>query len=100
MIRTVNNYYQMPKLSDTGFFEVTFSEEKATERIEDKVARREMEAAIGYKDGIDFTMEDLEVSQDDAITILTERKVRVYDLGVKDKNDNIEDNKTEPEAQI
>jgi len=100
MIRTVNNYYQMPKLSDTGFFEVTFSEEKATERIEDKVARREMEAAIGYKDEIDFTMEDLEVSEEDAVTILTDRKTRVYDLGVKDKNDNTEDNKTEPEAQI
>ena len=41
-------------------FEVIFSEEKTMETIQDKIARREMEREIGYKNNITFTMEDLE----------------------------------------
>jgi hypothetical protein len=85
MIRIVNNYYQTPKLNEKGYFEVTFSEEVVSENINDKMARREMESAIGYKDEIDFTMEDLEVSYDEAIEILKTRKDRVYTEGVKDE---------------
>jgi len=59
-----------PKLNDKAYFEVTFSEERATETIQDKIARREMEKSIGYKNEVDFTMEDLEVSEDEAIEIL------------------------------
>ena len=70
MIRLVHNTYMTPKLNDKATFELTFSEEKGTETIQDKIARREMEKSIGYKNDIDFTMEDLEVSEDEAIEIL------------------------------
>lgn len=69
-IRMVNNAYQNPKLNDKAYFEVTFSEEKATETIQDKILRRDMEKQIGYKNNISFTMEDLEVSEEEAIIIL------------------------------
>ncbi|MBK7447843.1 MAG: hypothetical protein IPJ45_17835 [Ignavibacteria bacterium] len=70
MIRLVHNTYMTPKLNDKAYFELTFSEEKGTETIQDKIARREMEKSIGYKNDVDFTMEDLEVSEDEAIEIL------------------------------
>lgn len=70
MIRTVYNTYMNPKLNDKAYFEVTFSEEKSMESIQDKIARREMEKSIGYKNEIDFTMEDLEISKDEAIEVL------------------------------
>lgn len=83
MIRIVNNTYNKSnQLNDKGIFEVTFSEEKASETISDKISRRSMEKEIGYKDEIDFTMEDLEVGYEDAVMILQERKDRMQSLGL------------------
>lgn len=91
-IRLVNNKYQKTKLNETGYFEVTFSEEKAAETINDKVTRREMENAVGYHDEVDFTMQDLEVSEKEAIKILQVRKNRMKELGLeKENSENPED---------
>jgi len=91
MIRLVNNTYDKSnKLNEKGVFEVTFSEEKSTETIQDKIARREMESQIGYYDEIDFTMQDLEVSQEEAIKILDERKKRKEVETPQENNSNDE----------
>ena len=85
MIRLVYNKHNSDKLNEKGIFEVTFSEEKSTESITDKISRREMESAIGYKDEIDFTMEDLEVDESQAIEILKSRKDRMRILGLENE---------------
>ena len=86
-IRLVNNKYNPSKrLNDKGYFEVTFSEEKESETISDKISRREMESAIGYYDEVDFTMQDLEVSEDDAIQILQAKQKRKAKLGLNEVN--------------
>lgn len=86
-IRLVNNKYNpSKKLNDKGYFEVTFSEEKESETISDKISRREMESAIGYYDEVDFTMQDLEVSEDDAIQILQAKQKRKTELGLNEVN--------------
>jgi len=96
MIRLVHNAYMNPKLNDKATFELTFSEEKGTETIQDKIARREMEKTIGYKNDVDFTMEDLEVSEDEAIEILNkvfEQNKKLSEL----KTDSETDSETEKE---
>jgi hypothetical protein len=88
MIRTVNNTYGPVKLNDKGDFEVTFSEEKEVENINDKIARRQMEKEIGYYDEIDFTMQDLEIDYNDAVQVLQERKKRMSELGLQENEVN------------
>jgi len=88
MIRLVNNKYSPTKLNDKGIFEVTFSEEKETENINDKIARRQMEKEIGYYDEIDFTMQDLEIDYNDAVQVLQERKKRMSELGLQENEVN------------
>jgi hypothetical protein len=88
MIRLVNNTYNPVKLNDKAIFEVTFSEEKETENISDKIARRQMEKEIGYYDEIDFTMQDLEVDYNDAVQVLQERKKRMTELGLQENEVN------------
>ena len=90
MIRLVHNTYMNPKLNDKAYFELTFSEEKGTETIQDKIARREMEKTIGYKNDVDFTMEDLEVSEDEAIEILNK---------VSEQNKLLSELKTDSETE-
>ena len=86
-IRLVNNKYNPSnRLNDKGYFEVTFSEEKESETISDKISRREMESAIGYYDEVDFTMQDLEVSEEDAIKILQAKQKRKAELGLNEVN--------------
>lgn len=86
-IRMVNNAYQNPKLNDKAMFEVTFSEEKAMETIQDKIARREMEREIGYKNNITFTMEDLECSEEEAIEVL--KRIEQQNKLLKSESDSI-----------
>ena len=101
MIRLVHNTYMNPKLNDKATFELTFSEEKGTETIQDKIARREMEKTIGYKNEVDFTMEDLEVSEDEAIGILkkvSEQNKKLSELKTEEvtppdnQDENLNDN--------
>ena len=86
MIRLVNNKYNSVKLNEKAVFEVTFSKEKESESIDDKIKRREMESAIGYYDEVDFTMQDLEVDKQTAIDILKERQMRKSELQLNEVN--------------
>lgn len=72
MIRTIQNI-EGEKIPD-GEFEVTYSEEKSIETIDDKMKRREMEIKYGIKSPIDFIMEDFECSQEEALKIYNDNK--------------------------
>lgn len=75
LIETVHNTYSLQQI-DSSERTIIFSSEKPFESIQDKIARREHEKSIGYYDNIDFTMQDLEVTQAEAELILEERKNR------------------------
>jgi len=101
-IRMVNNFYSDKKINNKAVFNVTFSEEKPMESVSDVVARREMETAIGYKNAITFTMEDLELSEEDAINLL--KKIKTQNAQLQNDNpgadtDNNSDNDTEDENE-
>lgn len=71
------NYYN-PRIaiSDTSGFEVRFTEAKLFESIDDKKKRYDMALEYGYKDEIDITAEELEVSETEAVEIIKTRKER------------------------
>ncbi|MEO8513708.1 MAG: hypothetical protein ABI543_09125, partial [Ignavibacteria bacterium] len=77
VIRMVWNYYN-PQciLNNNSEFEVRFTEAKLFESIDDKKKRYDMAIEFGYKDEIDITSEELEVSEAEAIEIIKVRKER------------------------
>ena len=70
----VNNKYFTNSTLPEVKVNIYFSEDKESESIDDKIKRRKMETDIGYKSPVDYTMEDLEVSEKEAIQILTDAK--------------------------
>ena len=73
-IRIVYNTYSPQKLNEAGQFFMAFVEDPASETIQDKVARREMEKAYGYKNEVDFAIEDMELnSREEAIQLIQSR---------------------------
>lgn len=76
-LREVYNYHA-PEMGlnklPAGEFDVLYSEEKPSEKIQDKVARREMEKKHFIKSEIDFIVEDREVDEDEAREILKRNK--------------------------
>lgn len=76
-LREVYNYHAfemcMSKLPE-GDFDIRYSEEKPGEKIQDIVARREMEKKHFIKSDIDFIMEDREVDENEAKEILKKNK--------------------------
>jgi hypothetical protein len=73
-IRIVYNTYSPQKLNEAGQFFMAFVEDPASETIQDKVARREMEKAYGYKNEVDFAIEDMELnSREEAIELIKSR---------------------------
>jgi hypothetical protein len=77
VVRMVWNYYN-PRIaiSESAEFDVRFTEAKIFESIDDKKKRYDMALAYGYKDEIDITAEELEVSESEAMEIIKTRKER------------------------
>jgi len=78
-IQMVNNTYETRKeykLTDKqdSYLEVRFSEATPSETIQDKIARREYELRYGIRSIADIVAEELQVSRDEAMTILEENK--------------------------
>lgn len=97
-IRMVNNFHNSEKLNDKLQFEVTFSEEKPMESISDKIARRDMQVKYGYSNAVTFAMEDLEVSEEEALQIIQEIKLQNEQLAgppTGPPTDNPQDIKTQ-----
>jgi hypothetical protein len=67
VMRLVANNENHYKIDENKDFEITFTEEKAYESVTDKKTRREMEMNIGYKDKVLITMEELEMTEEQAI---------------------------------
>jgi hypothetical protein len=75
--RVVWNYYNpIQALPADKSFDVRFTEAKIFESIDDKKKRYDMALGYGYKDKIDITAEELEVSEEEAKEILSARKER------------------------
>lgn len=62
----VNNYYRTEKVNDKANIIIEFPP-VTNETIEAKKTRREMEVAYGYKNSVDFAMEDLNLTEEEAI---------------------------------
>ncbi len=77
VLRVVWNYYN-PKqaLPADRSFDVRFTDAKIFETIDDKKKRYDMALEYGYKDRIDITAEELEVREEEAKEIISERKKR------------------------
>ncbi len=77
IIRIVWNYYNPQiAISDTSGFDIRFTDAKIFETIDDKKKRYDMALGYGYKDEIDITAEELEVSEAEAIDIIKAKKER------------------------
>lgn len=72
-IRMVYNTYSGQKLNENGEFYVEFIKDPASETIQEKIQRREMERGYGYKNEIDFAIEDLELSSREEAAELLKR---------------------------
>lgn len=82
VIRVVWNYYNpTDKLAD-GEFDISFIESKIFESITDKEKRHDLGIKFGYKDEVDITMEELEISEEDAKKRIKDRKKRREELGL------------------
>lgn len=74
VIRVVWNYYNPgEKLDEEAEFDINFGESRVFESLDDKKKRHELGLLYGYKDEIDITMEELEISEDEAKARLSER---------------------------
>ncbi len=75
--RAVWNYYNPANtLDENKSFDIRFSESKIFESPEDRKKRYDMALEYGYKDKIDITAEELEISEDEAKEVLSIRKER------------------------
>lgn len=98
-IRMVANYHNEKSIGE-GDFNITFSEEKPTESISDKIARREMESGYGYKTAVTFAMEDLEISESDAIELIKHNKEVMKELNMdSEKSEDEVKNEVKPEEE-
>lgn len=88
----VNNFYAKDKINDTAKICIEFSEEKATESIENKKSRREMEKSYFYKNEVDFAMEDLNLSEAEAIERINYVKAQNKLLSENENEDNNNEN--------
>lgn len=69
-IRTIWNIENPNNKLPEGKFDIIYSEEKPAESVNDKKIRRDMEKSYGIKNEIDFAMEDLEISREDAVKLV------------------------------
>jgi hypothetical protein len=86
MIRIVVNEDGTLETIPDGEFEVEYGENKAKESESDKKIRMERQKAFGIKDEIDFIMEELELSEEDAMEYYKARKQRAILLGMNNNN--------------
>ncbi|MCC6865756.1 MAG: hypothetical protein IT280_06300 [Ignavibacteria bacterium] len=78
VIRVVWNYNNPNvQLNKNSLFETSFTEARIFETIDEKRKRYDMALAIGYKDRIDITAEELECSEAEAIELLRKRDNRI-----------------------
>ena len=79
VIRMVwNTYNPSQALPEDKDFEISFTESNLFETPDDKKKRYDMALEYGYKDKIDITSEELEISEEEAKAILNIRKNRSY----------------------
>lgn len=82
VVRVVwNNYNPNDKLADADF-NISFTESKIFESVADKQKRHEMGIKFGYKDEIDVTMEELEISEEEAVKRILDRQKRRKEHGL------------------
>lgn len=78
VIRMVyNTYAKKDKLSDKGYFELMWSEDKVSDDVDTMIKRREHQLKNGIKTPVDFIMEDWEVSQEEALEIYEANKAYI-----------------------
>ena len=90
----VNNYYRTEKVNDKARVIIEFPP-VVNETIEAKKTRREMEVTYGYKNSVDFAMEDLNLTEEEAIErikyVNEQNKIlQVRDTGQNNNEDNSE----------
>lgn len=77
IIRVVWNYYNPQLTLDVdGTFDVRFADNRIFESPDEKKKRYDMALEYGYKDEVDITMEELEISEEEAIRRINERIAR------------------------
>ena len=62
-----NCYNPTKKLTGAPEFSIRFSDSKISESMDDKIKRYDMALRYGFKDEVDVTMEELELSEAEAI---------------------------------
>ena len=62
-----NCYNPSRKLPQAPEFSIRFSDSKISESMDDKIKRYDMALRYGFKDEVDVTMEELELSEAEAI---------------------------------
>ncbi|MBZ0204251.1 MAG: hypothetical protein K8I03_14645 [Ignavibacteria bacterium] len=77
IIRVVWNYYNpAAPLDSEGTFDIRFADSRIFESTDEKKKRHDMAIQYGFKDEIDITMEELEISEEEAIKRIKERTNR------------------------
>lgn len=75
-----NCYNPARKLPENPAFSIRFSDSKIFESLDDKIKRYNMAVKYGFKDAVDITMEELELSEQEAIEKLKMCKERIKQL--------------------
>lgn len=76
VIRVVWNYYNPTNKLSEGNFDVQFMDARIYESTDERKKRYDMALGYGYKDEIDITMEELEISEAEAVERIEVRKKR------------------------
>ncbi len=77
IIRVVWNYYNpAAKLDSNGTFDIRFDDSRIFESTDEKKKRYDMALEYGFKDEIDIAMEELEISEKEAIERIKARTNR------------------------
>lgn len=92
----VNNYYRTEKVNDKANIIIEFPP-VVNETIEAKKTRREMEVTYGYKNSVDFAMEDLNLTEEEAIERIKYVNEQNKILQVRDTEQNNNEDNSENE---
>ena len=88
----VYNYGRTKDKLYEGDIEIIYSEDKSYESVSDKTMRREMQKKYFIGDEVDFVMQDLELSEKEAIDHVKKRVERQKELNlVTNEEENLED---------
>ncbi|MBL8016782.1 MAG: hypothetical protein JNK43_05890, partial [Ignavibacteria bacterium] len=78
-----NCYNPAQKLPMDPLFDIRFSDSRISENLEDKIKRYDMAIKYGFKDAVDITMEELELSEQEAIEKLKTCRERTKQIEIE-----------------